>query len=230
MMIGALVDAGVPLTPIVEHLKCLGLVGYTLKVWRAQTHGFAGTRFMVDLTREHSQEAHRTWEDIFQIITGSNLPLQIIKSSLMIFEKLAQAEARIHGVPLEKVHFHEVGALDSIVDIVGTAIALHGAGIEKIYCSPIPTGYGYIRTAHGLLPIPAPATAELLKGLPIRSVEVEGELVTPTGAALVATLVEGFGLPPAMRIGQIGYGLGSNVYRFPNFLRVFIGEELFEIL
>jgi uncharacterized protein (TIGR00299 family) protein len=225
MVLGALIDAGVPPASVAEQLKRLGLEGYSLKACRDQTHGFTGTRFLVELARQNSQP-HRTWEDIFLIITGSDLTPQIKKCSLAIFEKLARAEAKVHGVPLEKVHFHEVGAVDSIIDIVGTVIALHEAGIEKVYCSPLPAGCGWIQSAHGLLPIPAPATVELLKGIPIRSVQVEGELVTPTGAAIASALAEGFGPAPAMRIEQTGYGLGSNDYGIPNFLRVFIGEEL----
>lgn len=228
MVLGALIDAGVPLASVAEQLKRLGLEGYSLKACRDQTHGFTGTRFLVELARQHSQPC-RTWEDIARLIAGSGLAPKIKQYSLVIFEKLARAEGKVHGTPPEKVHFHEIGAVDSIVDIVGTVIALHEAGIEKVYCSPLPTGYGCIRTAHGPLPVPAPAAAELLKGIPIRPVQVEGELVTPTGAAIAAALAEDFGPAPAMRIEQTGYGLGSNDYGIPNFLRVFIGEELEEL-
>ncbi|MEW6663354.1 MAG: LarC family nickel insertion protein, partial [Bacillota bacterium] len=203
MVLGAFIDAGVPLTPVAEQLKLLGLEGYTLRTCRDKTHSFSGTRFLVEITQDHRQSS-RTWKDISRIITGSDLTPQIKEYSLAIFEKLALAEAKVHGVPPEKVHFHEVGAVDSIIDIVGTAIALHEAGIKKVCCSPLPTGYGCIWTAHGLLPVPAPATAELLKGIPIRPVRVEGELVTPTGAAIVAVLAEDFGPAPAMRIEQTG--------------------------
>lgn len=223
MILGALIDAGVPLASVVEQLKQLGLAGYSLNIYQAQTHGFRGTRFVVEPAQDHHQP-RRTWQDISRLIAGSELAPKIKEHSLVIFEKLARAEGKVHGIPPEKVHFHEIGAVDSIVDIVGTAIALHEAGIEKVYCSPLPAGYGCIRTAHGLLPVPAPATAELLKGLPIRPVQVEGELVTPSGAAIAAALAEDFGPAPAMRIEQTGYGLGSNDYGIPNFLRVFIGD------
>ncbi len=224
MVLGALIDAGVPPASVAEQLKHLGLAGYSLNVYQAQTHGFRGTRFVVEPAWNHYQP-RRTWEDIARIIASSGLAPEIKERSLVIFEKLARAEGKVHGIPPEKVHFHEIGAVDSIVDIVGTAIALHEAGIEKVYCSPLPAGYGCVRTAHGLLPVPAPATAELLKGLPIRPVQVEGELVTPTGAAIAAALAEGFGPVPAMRIEQTGYGLGSNDHGLPNFLRIFIGEK-----
>jgi len=230
MVLGALLDAGVPLASVAEQLARLELTGYSLKACREQTHGFTGTRFLVEISRPPGlDQPHRIWEDISRLIAGSELAPPVKKRSLAVFEKLAQAEAKVHGVPPAQVHFHEVGAIDSIVDIVGTAIALHEAGIEKVYCSPLPNGTGCIRTAHGLLPVPAPAAAELLVGIPLRPVPVEGELVTPTGAALAAVLAEGFGPAPAMRIEQTGYGLGSNDYGIPNFLRVFIGESTAEL-
>lgn len=224
MMLGALIDAGVPPAVVQSQLDLLGLEGYSLKIYQDKTHGFRGTRFLVEIEQNH--HSHRTWEDISCIIEDSGLHPQVKRCALDIFEKLAWAEGRVHGVEPRHVHFHEVGAIDSIVDIVGTAIALHEAGIEKVYSSPLPTGYGSIRTHHGVLPVPAPATAELLNGFPLSSVEVEGELVTPTGAAIVAALARGVGPLPAMKIARIGYGLGRNDYGIPNFLRVFIGEEI----
>lgn len=225
MLLGAFLDAGVPGDVIERQLELLGLEGYALKIFRDKTHGFRGTRFLVELAEK--RHPHRTWEDISLLIQNSKLQPQIKQRALDIFEKLARAEGKVHGIAPEKVRFHEVGAVDSIIDIVGTAIALSEAGVEKVYCSPLPTGYGCIRSAHGVLPVPAPATAELLKGVPLRPMEeVVGELVTPTGAAIVATLAQGFGPLPAMRVTQIGYGLGSNDYGIPNFLRIFIGEEI----
>ncbi|MQL52631.1 nickel pincer cofactor biosynthesis protein LarC [Desulfofundulus thermobenzoicus] len=224
MMLGALIDAGVPPAAVQSQLDLLGLEGYSLKIYQDKTHGFQGTRFLVEMEQYH--HSHRTWEDIRRIIEGSGLHPQVKRCALDIFEKLARAEGKVHWVEPRHVHFHEVGAVDSIVDIVGTSIALREAGVEKVYCSPLPTGYGTVQTHHGVLPVPAPATAELLKGFPIRPVEVEGELVTPTGAAIVAALAGGFGPLPAMKIAQIGYGLGANDYGIPNFLRVFIGEEI----
>lgn len=224
MTLGALIDAGIPLASIQNQLELLGLEGYSLQAVQDKTHGFRGTRFTVELSQK--KQPPRTWKDISQIIEKSELSPRIKKCALGIFEKLAWAEGRVHGVEPEKVHFHELGATDALIDIVGTAVALREAGVEKVYCSPLPTGYGSVQSCHGLLPLPAPAAAELLKGLPVRPVQVEGELVTPTGAAIVAALASGFGPLPAMNISRIGYGLGSNDYGRPNFLRVFIGEEI----
>ncbi|WP_018085027.1 nickel pincer cofactor biosynthesis protein LarC [Desulfurispora thermophila] len=226
MMLGALIDAGVPPAVIQSQLDLLGLEGYSLKIYQDKTHGFQGTRFLVEMEQDH--QPHRTWEDISSIIENSGLHPQVKRYAVDIFEKLARVEGKVHGVDFRQVHFHEIGAVDSIVDIVGTAIALHEAGVEKVYCSPLPTGYGTIQSHHGELPVPAPATAELLKGFPIRPVNVKGELVTPTGAAIVAALGRGFGPLPAMKVEQIGYGLGTNDYGIPNFLRIFIGGEIIE--
>jgi len=224
MLLGALIDAGVPLETVQSQLQSLELEGYALQACAQKTHGITGTKIIVEV--EEKQQPHRTWQDIRQLIENSKLELSVKDTVMKIFARLAQAEGKVHGVAPELVHFHEVGAVDSIVDIVGIAIALHEAGIEKVACSSLPTGYGYVKCWHGLLPIPAPATAELLKGLPLRSLNVEGELVTPTGASLVATLAGYFGPLPAMNIFSIGYGLGSNDYGMPNFTRVFIGQEM----
>jgi uncharacterized protein (TIGR00299 family) protein len=222
MAVGALIDAGACFTNLHEQLQLLGLEGYTLQAHRDKSYGFQGTRFQVQLKEKH--QPPRTWQDIARIIEASALSSQIKQTALSIFQKLARAEGKVHGVALEQVHFHEVGAIDSIIDIVGTVVALQELGIEKVYCSPLPAGCGYVRSRHGTLPIPAPATAELLKGLPLRPLDVEGELVTPTGAAIAVALACQFGSLPAMTISQIGYGLGNNDYGIPNFLRVFIGE------
>jgi uncharacterized protein (TIGR00299 family) protein len=146
-----------------------------------------------------------------------------------IFTRLAEAEARVHRASVETVHFHEVGAVDSIVDVLGSVYALHLLGVERVVASDLPVGRGFIRAAHGLLPVPAPATAELLKGVPLRNVDVEGELVTPTGAALLVSLASRFGAMPAMRLEAVGYGAGKKRFPFPNLLRVMIGESLDEI-
>ncbi|MBE3586719.1 MAG: nickel pincer cofactor biosynthesis protein LarC [Thermoanaerobacter sp.] len=224
MMLGAMIDAGVSPAAVQSQLELLGLEGYSLKIFQDKTRGFRGTRFVVEVGYGH--QPHRTWEDIRGIIENSKLHPQVKRHALEIFEKLALAEARVHGVEPRHVHFHEVGAVDSIVDIVGTAIALHEAGVGKVYSSPLPAGYGTVQTRHGILPVPAPATAELLRGFPIRPVDVEGELVTPTGAAIVAALAGGFGPLPAMKVESIGYGLGSKDYGIPNFLRVFLGRAI----
>lgn len=224
MVLGALIDAVVPPELLQSQLQLMELEGYSIKVWQDKTHGFRGTRFQVDLEEKH--QPHRTWKDISNIIAGSGLHPRAKQVALDIFEKLAGAEGRVHGIEPEKVHFHEVGATDSIIDIMGTAIALMEAGIEKVCCSPLPVSHGHVHSHHGLLPIPAPATTELIKGLPVRPVDIEGELVTPTGAAIAAALASNFGPMPRMSITQIGYGLGSNDYGMPNFLRAIIGEEI----
>jgi hypothetical protein len=174
---------------------------------------------------EHDHATHpRHLSEILRRIDGSELPSAVKQQAAAVFTRLGEVEAKMHAIPLEEVHFHEVGAVDSIVDIVGSVYALHLLGVERIVCSPLPSGHGFVRAAHGLLPIPAPATLELLRGAPLRSVDVEGELVTPTGAALMATLAAEFGPMPAMRVDAIGYGAGKKDFPFPNLLRLCIGR------
>jgi uncharacterized protein (TIGR00299 family) protein len=157
------------------------------------------------------------------MIRGSSLPEPVKERASAVFQRLGDAEAKIHDVPVEAIHFHEVGAVDSIIDIVGSVLGLHLLGVERIVCSPLPAGHGFVRAAHGLMPIPAPATMELLRGIPVYPVDVEGELVTPTGAALMASLADEFGRMPPMRVETIGYGAGKKEFPFPNLLRVCIG-------
>jgi len=159
------------------------------------------------------------------MIRMSGLPEPVKERASAVFQRLGEAEAKVHDVPVETIHFHEVGAVDSIVDIVGSVLGLHLLGVERIVCSPLPMGHGFIRAAHGLMPIPAPATIELLKGVPTRPVNVEGELVTPTGATLMATLADEFGWMPAMLVEVIGYGAGKKQFPFPNLLRICVGRE-----
>ncbi len=175
-----------------------------------------------------AQHAHRGLKDILSLLDQAALPAPARQLARSIFTRLGQAEAKVHGVAVEDVHFHEVGAVDSIVDIVGAALALHLMGIEKVYCSPIPVGNGMVKMSHGLLPVPAPATAELLRGVPLASEtsgQIVGELTTPTGAAILTGVQATFGPLPAMRVQAIGYGAGSrDDPNRPNLLRVFIGE------
>jgi pyridinium-3,5-bisthiocarboxylic acid mononucleotide nickel chelatase len=161
--------------------------------------------------------------EILAMIRESSLPEPVKERASAVFQRLGEAEAKIHDVPVEAIHFHEVGAVDSIIDIVGSVLGLHLLGVERIVCSPLPAGHGFVRAAHGLMPIPAPATMELLKGIPVYPVDVEGELVTPTGAALMASLADEFGRMPPMRVETIGYGAGKKEFPFPNLLRVCIG-------
>ncbi len=223
MTVAALMELGLPLETLREGLSLLPLSGYTLSCSRVERHGVAGTRFEVTLTEE--DQPHRHYPGIAAMIEGSALPPRVKDLARRIFLRLAQAEASVHGVSLERVHFHEVGAVDSIVDIVGTAIGLDYLGIDRVYASGLPYGRGFVQTAHGRLPVPAPATAKLMEGIPLTADIGEGERVTPTGAAIVAALAEGFGPPPAMTPKGIGYGAGSKDFpELPNLLRVVLGE------
>ncbi|HJV34388.1 nickel pincer cofactor biosynthesis protein LarC [Geomonas sp.] len=223
MTVAALLELGLPLETLREELDKLPLSGYALDSSRASRHGVSGTSFKVTLLKE--DQPHRHYSGIAAMIEASSLKPRVKELAQRIFRRLAEAEAAVHGVPLERVHFHEVGAIDSIVDIVGTAIGLDYLGIDKVYASALPFGRGFVQTAHGRLPVPAPATAHLLQGIPLAGDIGEGERVTPTGAAIVAALAEGFGAPPAMTAGQIGYGAGEKDFaELPNLLRVVLGE------
>lgn len=183
----------------------------------------AGTSFRVTLTEP--DQPHRHYSHIARMIDDAPLATRVKELAQRIFLRLGEAEATVHGVELERVHFHEVGAVDSIVDIVGTAIGLDYLGVERVYASPLPYGRGFVKTAHGRLPVPAPATARLLEGIPIGPDIGEGERVTPTGAAIVAALASGFGPPPAMTPRATGYGAGEKDFpEVPNLLRVVLGE------
>ncbi len=176
-------------------------------------------------THEASEEhGTSTFAQVEAVIRGSGLPDAVKEQSVAVYAALARAEAAVHGATLETVHFHEVGAVDSIVDVVGTVFGLHLLGVQRMVCSPLPNGHGFVRCAHGLMPVPPPATAELLKGCPIRPVDVQGELVTPTGAALARTLAAEWGTLPAVSVESVGYGAGSKDFPFPNLMRLFIGE------
>jgi pyridinium-3,5-bisthiocarboxylic acid mononucleotide nickel chelatase len=179
-------------------------------------------------THEHTHDHHhdhRSYKDIVKLIEEADFSQQVKDTALKIFKKIAEAEGLIHGVPLEKVHFHEVGAVDSIIDIIGAAILIHQLEISVIKSSPIPVGTGKIRIDHGIYPVPAPATLEILKGIPIEHSEVRFELTTPTGAAIIAVLAEEFCAIPSMKVRSIGYGAGTKTFKdHPNVVRVIIGE------
>jgi pyridinium-3,5-bisthiocarboxylic acid mononucleotide nickel chelatase len=175
-------------------------------------------------THDHHHD-HRSYKDIVKLIEEADFSQQVKDTALKIFKKIAEAEGLIHGVPLEKVHFHEVGAVDSIIDIIGTAILIHQLDISVIKSSPIPVGTGKIRIDHGIYPVPAPATLEILKGIPIEHSEVRFELTTPTGAAIIAVLAEEFCAIPSMKVRSIGYGAGTKTFKdHPNVVRVIVGE------
>lgn len=222
MTLGALIDAGVPLEAIQRGIDSLGLPSCRLEANEVKKHGFRATHIRVVHEPEHK---HRHLHHITEMIDRSCLSPAQQELAKRIFTRLGEAEAKVHGTTLQKVHFHEVGAVDSIADIVGSAIGWDLLGVERVYCSPIPTGQGTIRIAHGQVSVPAPATAELLRGLPLASCTVNAELTTPTGAAIVATLVEQFGGLPAMRVESIGYGAGTrDLDDRPNLLRLLIGS------
>ncbi|MBN2057833.1 MAG: nickel pincer cofactor biosynthesis protein LarC [Candidatus Saganbacteria bacterium] len=222
MIIGALLDAGLDPAYLKKELNKLRVSHYTLRITRKNK--LAGTYFDVALK---SKEPQRNLKGILKIISASRLSKDVKELSSRIFKRLAQAEAKVHGITVNKVHFHEVGAIDAIVDIVGACIGLEKLGIEQVVCSPIPFGTGRIKHAHGLLPIPAPATAELLKGVPIYQLDVKGELTTPTGAAIITTITDRFGLAPRLELEASGSGQGSKKYPgLPNTFRIHIGEAL----
>jgi len=183
--------------------------------------GIQATDVQVKIKHEHH---HRHLSDITRIIEESALAESVKQKATSIFRVLAEAEARVHGTTAESVHFHEVGAVDAIVDIVGACVGLHLLGVERVVVSPLPMGHGWVECQHGRIPLPAPATVEILKGAPVYSANVEGELVTPTGAAIVKTLAHSFGHMPQMRVQNTGYGAGNTEFPFPNLLRVFVGE------
>jgi pyridinium-3,5-bisthiocarboxylic acid mononucleotide nickel chelatase len=222
MTLGALVDAGCSLETLRDELKELSVPGWTIsseKVWK---NGMSAT-FVKVATED--QTRHRALSAILEILEKSKLTEQVRNNAAAIFRKLGEAEAAVHGVPVEKIHFHEVGAIDAIVDIVGACIGFEALGIEKFACSPLNVGGGTAKMAHGVLPVPAPATAKLLLGKPTYSNGVQKELVTPTGAAIVATLCDWFGPQPAMTISAIGYGAGSaDIEGQPNVVRIMVGE------
>lgn len=221
MTVGALADAGAEPSALVAALESLG-TGAAFRFEKVKRRGIAATRFLVE---GGEQKAHRHLPQILAILSRSRLSEAAKRNAVAVFEKLAGAEAAVHGVPVEKVHFHEVGAVDSIADIAGACLGLDLLGVQKVYCSPVNTGSGTVVTEHGVLPVPAPATAALLKGRPIYAAGPAAELTTPTGAALASTLADNFGPPPPMRLDATGYGAGS--YDFPeqaNVLRVLIGE------
>jgi uncharacterized protein (TIGR00299 family) protein len=224
MILGALLDAGLTIERLREEIAKLHLSHYRLDVEKVVKKGLGGSQAQVIIDQAHHDHHHRHLSHIKEIIAQSDLDDTVKEKSTAIFDRLAEAEARVHRSSVEAVHFHEVGAMDAIIDVVGGVIALTALGIDQLYCSPLHVGSGTIECAHGTLPVPAPATAELIKGRPIYSTGVEGELLTPTGAAILTTLSSGFGPMPAMTVQSIGYGAGTADPGIPNLLRVSIGE------
>jgi uncharacterized protein (TIGR00299 family) protein len=224
MFIGALLDVGLPEKALREMVSALPVSGYQLKIETVVKRGIKATHFDVEL--DHSEHhAHRHLGDIIKIIEAAKLSKSVKARSISVFTKLAEAEAKVHGTTVEKIHFHEVGAVDAIIDIIGTVFGLEALGIEKVYAGNLRTGYGIIKCAHGAMPIPAPATAELLIGIPYTQGDIEKELLTPTGAALLAVLCDGFGDRPAGFVSEkTAYGAGGWDLDIPNVLRAELGR------
>jgi len=222
MTLGALVDAGCAVEQLRAQLRGLQVPGWELTAEKVWKNGMAATYVKV-VTEDQSK--HRSLSAILEILEKSQLGSGVRERAGAIFRKLGEAEARVHDAPLEKMHFHEVGAVDAIVDIVGACVGFQALGIEKFACSPLNVGGGTAKMAHGVLPVPAPATANLLQGKPTYSNGVQKELVTPTGAAIVATLCDSFGPQPAMSVSAIGYGAGmADLEGQPNVVRIMVGE------
>jgi uncharacterized protein (TIGR00299 family) protein len=224
MTLGALIGAGADPVRLRDGLAGLGVGGYRIEIGRKIKGAIEATDVRVVLD-EPPLPHHRRLKEIRETIRGADLSDRVKQTAERIFTRLAEAEGRVHGRSPEEVHFHEVGAVDAIVDIVGAAICLEMIGWPKVVASPMPTFHGYITGAHGTFPLPAPATAELLRGVPWRKLDIEGELVTPTGAAIIAEIASGFGEMPAMTVETIGYGAGKSDFGIPNVLRVMVGEE-----
>jgi len=223
MILGALIDAGINPDAFKQQLSLLDVSGYAIEFETVDRSGIGATHARVQTEHEH---AHRHLRDILKIIGDSRLPDGVKDRASQIFSRLGEAEARVHNISIEKVHFHEVGALDAIIDIVGAAICFEMLEIERFVSSPLHVGSGTVEMEHGRFPVPPPAVAELLKGVPFYSTDIRGELLTPTGAAIITTVCSEFGPIPQLALHQTGYGAGTRQYdKFPNVLRVLIGDD-----
>ncbi len=241
MILGALVDAGVPFEALEREIGRLGLPGYSLERSTVMKAGFRATKVDVHVhdhdhasgaaehthERPHAGHVHpnRNLTSILEIIARSDLPAQVKGNASRIFGRLAEAEARVHGTTPEQIHFHDVGAVDAIVDVVGACIGLHLLGVAAVHCGALPLGGGLVTGPHGKIPVPGPATAELLRGFPVVDTGVRRELVTPTGAAILTTLAIAAGVMPPMTVSAVGYGAGSMDLETPNVIRLFLGES-----
>ncbi len=222
MFLGALLDAGWPEDRLREVVTALKLANVTINVARTSKQGISGTQVTVNAPGD---QPARAFTDLVAMVNSANLPDNVKQQTLAALKLLGETEAAIHNVPLEQIHFHELGAVDTLVDIVGTFTGLHDLNVAQVLSAPLPWSQGTVKTAHGLLPVPPPAVAALMQGLPVIGVDVQGEMVTPTGAVLVRSLAEGFGPIPAMRVERVGYGAGQRDWPDrPNLLRLVIGE------
>ncbi len=220
MILGALLDLGWPVEELEKELAKLNLTGYKIKVKKVQKESITATQIKIETKND---EKERRLSHILSIIETSRLEKETKEISKDIFTKLARVEAKIHGKSPQEIHFHELGGLDTIIDVVGAVAGVKHLGIEKIYASSLPLGRGFVKCAHGTLPLPAPATLELLKKVPVYGGNIEAELVTPTGAVIITNLAKNFGEIPPMKIESIGYGAGQRDLSIPNLLRVSVG-------
>src|SRR5690348_11262589 len=224
MVLGALVDAGADIGALEAELRKLKLDGWKISAEKVKRGAILATKVNVEA---HEHHHHRHLSQILKMIEDAGLAPRARERARRIFQRLGEAEAKVHNIAIEKIHFHEVGAVDSIVDIVGAAIGFDLLGIDEFACSAMDVGGGQVKTEHGLLPVPAPATVELLRGVPTHSSGIQRELVTPTGAAIATTLAAQFGAIPAMRMRAIGYGAGgADLAEKPNVLRLLVGERV----
>ena len=223
MILGALIALGVDENELIGRLKLLDISGFEIEITIKDKSGISATHIEVKYSEEKKQ---RHLSDISKIISDSKLSDSVKKRAIEIFTKLAEAEAKVHGTEIEKVHFHEVGAMDAIIDVVGACVGFEMLEIEKFVCSKIHVGSGFVKMAHGKFPVPPPAVAELLKGFEIYSTEIEGELITPTGAAIIAAVCEESGSLPEVKIEKTAYGAGTRDYAdFPNVLRLMLAVQ-----
>lgn len=222
MVIGALIDAGMPVRYLEKGLKKLKMGGYKIKAARIKRDGIGGIDFKVEILRHSTLHGYL---DIERLVRSSGLSNGVKDNARQVFRVLAAAEAKVHRRRVSDVHFHEIGGIDSIVDIVGTAIGIDYLGLDKIYSSPLPVTRGFVACAHGRLPVPAPATLEIIKGMPLCRSRIRGEIVTPTGAAILKALSSGFGASPLRVVREVGYGFGDKEFRGSlNAVRLLIGE------
>jgi uncharacterized protein (TIGR00299 family) protein len=225
MLVGSLLDAGLPFEELEGIISGLNLDGYMISAKKEGRNNIFGTRFHVSLKGKHQKA--RYLKDIKEIITSGDIPLAVVEKCISIFEKLAITEGEIHHISPDELHFHEVGAVDSIIDIVASVVGIYLLGIEKLFVSKMPVGKGIITSAHGKIPLPSPATIALLEGVPIYDSGQEVEMITPTGAALITSLCSSFGPMPSMIVERVGYGVGSRTLADkPNLLRILIGNDI----
>ena len=226
MIIGALIDLGLDIKFLKKELEKLKLKDYKIEAKKIIKNGISATKFdVIEGHEHHKHHQERNLKEINKIIDNSKLNNDTKNTIKKIFNKIAVAEAKIHNKPINKIHFHEIGTIDTIIDVAGAVIGFKKLGIERIYCSKLNVGSGFVEFSHGKFPVPAPATAEILKRVPIYHNNIEAELVTPTGAAIITTLSSSFGEMPAIKIEKIGYGAGTKNLEQPNVLRVFVGES-----